>query len=721
MIPFVYPHFTMHKKNILLVEDELIIAESEKMKLQKYGYNVFIVNSGRKAIDIVTNKSDIDLILMDINLGSDMDGTETARIILGFVDIPIIFYSSYTSSDIVQKTDNITFYGYITKNTNITVLDATIKMAFKLFESKNKNKVYDKKYNRIVEGLKDEYFFYSHDTDGIFKYVSSSVKSILGYAPDEFMKHYATFFTDSIINQDCITYTNNCLQGIIQPSYNIEVLHKNGTFKYLKIKEYPIYDSNNNVVSVDGIAQDVTEFIKIQQQLSFSEEKHRLIISMLPEIIWQLDNNGKLIYASDSSYKIFGYDYKDVLNKSFTDFFLNEEIPKAKEIFFNAMNGIKHQVVELNGLKKNGKIFPLEICVIPIVVDKKVIGVQGIARDITERRNSEYALKESEEKFKKIFQNVNGGIFVADADTGMLLDANANAVILTGYSLEKLKSMHQSDLHPPDLREDAKKLFEKHSKINANRIEHWIQTADGIVIPVIIRATGSFKHQGKNLHVGIFYDNTERKKSENKIKTLLNEKQMLLQETHHRIKNNMSILRSIFEIESDMHDKHPDCKKILQDSSSRVMSMMTLYDYLYKTEIENEMSVQLYLYQLVEKIKVIHKHFPIKIETHFDDIYLKSSIMSKIGIIINELFTNSFKYAFNNKYDCNIFISLKKYDNIITLIFSDNGIGLPSTFSFENSNSFGMRLIKMLVSENKGKVEAENQSLGSKFIINIPV
>ncbi|MGE5499858.1 MAG: response regulator, partial [Syntrophothermus sp.] len=133
------------KKTILLVEDEEILAVSGEMFLRKYGYNVITAECGEAAIEIFRKNPMIDLILMDIDLGDGMDGTEAAKTILKERHIPIVFLSSHTEQEIVEKTEKITSYGYVVKNSGITVLDESIKMAFKLFEA------YEKLNNELTE------------------------------------------------------------------------------------------------------------------------------------------------------------------------------------------------------------------------------------------------------------------------------------------------------------------------------------------------------------------------------------------------------------------------------------------------------------------------------------------------------------------------------------------------------------------------------------------
>jgi len=125
----------MNKKTILLVEDEIIIAITTKIILENYGYIVIVVNTGEDAIKTIKNIPNIQLLLIDIDLGKGLDGIETAEIILKNYDIPIIFRSSHIEQDIIEKIKNIkkiTSYSYITKNSNNVDLDISIKMAFKL-------------------------------------------------------------------------------------------------------------------------------------------------------------------------------------------------------------------------------------------------------------------------------------------------------------------------------------------------------------------------------------------------------------------------------------------------------------------------------------------------------------------------------------------------------------------------------------------------------------
>lgn len=179
-------------KHILIVEDDLIIAVMGQRQLQEKGYQITHVTSGEEVVEFVFNTNvTIDLILMDIDLGHGMPGTEAAKIILEQKDIPILFLSSHTEPEVVQTTENITSYGYVVKGSGLTILDASIKMAFKLFEAKLKQKQKEielfysqEKFHKIFQTSPAAISITSLP-DGIFLEVNKSFERIFGYTKEE--------------------------------------------------------------------------------------------------------------------------------------------------------------------------------------------------------------------------------------------------------------------------------------------------------------------------------------------------------------------------------------------------------------------------------------------------------------------------------------------------------------------------------------------------------
>lgn len=138
------------KKTILLVEDEIIIAMSEKAALEKYGYNVIMANTSEESFTIFGERMDIDLVLLDIDLGEALDGTGVAKKILLARDIPIVFLSNQTEPELVRKIEQTTSYGYVVKNSGITIIDASIKMALRLFDANSRIRENELKLRHVV-------------------------------------------------------------------------------------------------------------------------------------------------------------------------------------------------------------------------------------------------------------------------------------------------------------------------------------------------------------------------------------------------------------------------------------------------------------------------------------------------------------------------------------------------------------------------------------------
>ena len=156
----------------------------------------------------------------------------------------------------------------------------------------------EEKYRRLVENLKEEYFFYSHDSDGVFKYISPSIINILGYSQKEFLGHYSEYLTDDPINNEVIKHTDLSIMGIQQPAYEVEIYHKNGSVKRLEVLEVPILNSKGQVIAIEGIAHDITEsrniFIDMQRKTRELEEINtamRVLLKQSAEAKQELEEN----------------------------------------------------------------------------------------------------------------------------------------------------------------------------------------------------------------------------------------------------------------------------------------------------------------------------------------------------------------------------------------------------------------------------------------------
>jgi PAS domain S-box-containing protein len=221
---------------------------------------------------------------------------------------------------------------------------------------------------------------------------------------------------------------------------------------------------------------------------------------------------------------------------------------------------------------------------------------------------------------------------------------------------------------------------------------------------------------------GIVQDITDKKRSEDKITDLLQEKELLLRETHHRVKNNMGLIHSLLTLQAGSY-KGGDPRSILDDAAGRVRSMMLLYDRLYRSEQFDDLNARSILVPLIADIVQLFPEVPaVRLEEKIDDIILGAKTISTLGIIINELITNSMKYAFLGRKSGLIRITASRIGSEVYISYQDDGVGIQDTTGFQNSTGssnstgFGMQLIKLLVQQLEGTIQLD-RSAGTRFQI----
>ena len=188
----------------------------------------------------------------------------------------------------------------------------------------------------------------------------------------------------------------------------------------------------------------------------------------------------------------------------------------------------------------------------------------------------------------------------------------------------------------------------------------------------------------------------EHKNAELTIKRQLNEKEIILKEVNHRIKNNFSSISSLLSMQADSLS-NPEALAALQDAIGRVNSMYVLYENLLLSDDYQFTSVKDYLENLIDSIiSIFPPNLNLKVEKIIDDFDLDTKRLIPVGIIVNEILTNTMKYAFEGRDSGNIQLTVKVNDNLVTLIIQDNGKGLPEGFDINKQTGFGLMLVTML-------------------------
>ena len=369
--------------------------------------------------------------------------------------------------------------------------------------------------------------------------------------------------------------------------------------------------------------------------------------------------------------------------------------------------------------KKNGIPIYLEVYFTPIQLGNER-QFQCLAIDITERKRAEQAVKESEANLNSLINNRDESIWSIDRNYRYI---NFNAYFKNdyrkAYGVVLEMGMHALDILTPELCGFWKEKYDKalagqrevfEFAEHIGDVDHSFQVSlnpimtDGWVAGVSALSA----------------DITDRKRAEEKLQNLLQEKELILKEVHHRIKNNMGAVMGMLMIQQ-AKIKDDISKQILIDSANRIKTMEVLYNKLYLSDNKAALSIKSYLPSLVnEIIKLFRIMKPVRTEIQLEDIILDPRVLSSLGIIINELLTNAIKHAFPGRDDGVIVITASGNEGLVILVFQDNGIGMPDAAAHEAQSGFGLLLINSLVQQIKGTLTVE-RNMGTRFIIKFPV
>ena len=334
------------------------------------------------------------------------------------------------------------------------------------------------------------------------------------------------------------------------------------------------------------------------------------------------------------------------------------------------------------------------------------IQVKAITQKIRLREKS---LHDSELQFRTMIETLPLAIHLTGENGAVTEYVNPAMVQLFGYTKEDIPSMD----------EWLSLAFSDGNRREKQSVELDFTCKDGTIKQV---SWGFIDMGEKKYSYGL--DLTARKLAEEKTFSLLAEKDMLLKEVHHRIKNNMTTIKGLLAMQIDS-ESQVSVIQSLREAESRVQSMIILYDRLYCTDNYQELSVKDYLEPLVGEIigsyKTANKtDFDIQLERHIDDFILNVRLLSPLGVIVNEILSNSLKHAFTGKEKGLISIWVSVEDTIVSVRIQDDGKGMPDSVAMEQTGGFGLQLAGMLAQQMHGNLRIESEA-GTLFILEFHV
>lgn len=491
----------------------------------------------------------------------------------------------------------------------------------------------------------------------------------------------------------------------------------NGNLVYREIYLDPIYNEKGSVSEVSCIAHDITEQRLYERQSAERNAKLQAIFNSSTHMIWTVDkrlaltsyNQNFFDRVKNNQYAFHDLEGKPVIGKS--------NIGHNSDIWLDnyklAFEG-KSRHFELKTKALDGSEWYTEVFLEPVYSPSgEVTEVSGIAHDVTEKRNAEIIIRQNDERNRAFL----------DAMPDLLLRVNSDGVILFIHQKEggELKT-------PPHLllNKNIDAIYPEISKAVIDKIHQAIKT----------NTIQTYEHEMENNSTKVFYEAriarinnsevilvvrniTDSKLASVRMEASLREKEVLLKEIHHRVKNNLQVISSILNLQSS-YLKDQQIIQILKECQNRIKSMAFIHESLYQNKDFTNINFKDYLSHLISNL---HNSFNINsslvsMEMECEDILLNLDISIPCGLILNELISNALKYAFPNNRKGKIIVSVAKQTDHIFMSVEDNGVGLPSDLDIKQAESLGLQLVDALIEQINGKIEIKSSPNGTKFIFS---
>jgi len=340
---------------------------------------------------------------------------------------------------------------------------------------------------------------------------------------------------------------------------------------------------------------------------------------------------------------------------------------------------------------------------------------EALQIEIYEREKAEEIIRISEEKYRTLFENAQAGIFRIALWSGEILDANQRFAEIFGYrKREEIQGLFITEFYT-DIT-DGKKIVDILRK-EENIIQLRLKMRRKDSSDIWVESSSHLDSDDETVE-GILIDITERKKAEERIAEALREKEILLREIHHRVKNNMQVIVSL----TRLHGKTINDSKmseIFKEIQNRITAMSLIHETLYRSESLSQISLKNYVPMLANNLSRVYRgNGGIEIKIDVGEVWLGIDHAVPFGLVINELLSNSFKYAFENRSRGEIRIYARSSsDNEIEMVISDNGKGIPNDVDFRQTDTLGLKLVTGLVEvQLNGHIELKNNN-GTEFTI----
>lgn len=494
--------------------------------------------------------------------------------------------------------------------------------------------------------------------------------------------------------------------GEIIDHYETKRVTKQGTTIDISLIISPIRDVDGKIIGASSIARDITYEKMAKKALAKTEAQLTLVTSNMADIICQANNDGSYIYISPSVKSVLGYEPLELVGKSMYDFIHPDDVGAVTSCMTDAVAKCITQSSQYRYRKADGSYIWLETMGTPLFnKEGEVSGFVCNSRDITQQKNADDALRESEEKYRTLIESASDFISVMDYN-GLFLLVNK-------------RGANRFNMEPPEiLGKSLREFFPESADKQLELIKKVFSTGEGleVEIPITFHGTGLWysisiqplfgsENKVQNVQV-IARDITDIKETQIKLEQALKDKDMLMKEIYHRVKNNLMVISSLLNLQS-RYIEDEEAKGIFKESQNRAHSMAIIHERLYRSSDLKKIDFGDYIRTLANDL--YHTYVPdpgrVNLQINVDEVMMDINTSIPLGLIINELLSNSMKHGFPDDTKGDIIVDFHKIDDDFILEVRDTGIGIPEDMDIYNTGSLGMQLVTSLTQQISGELE----------------
>jgi PAS domain S-box-containing protein len=435
-------------------------------------------------------------------------------------------------------------------------------------------------------------------------------------------------------------------------------------------------------------------------------------------IIQKLD--GTIVFWNSGAEALYGWSRTEAVGRKSHEL-LQSELPQPFVAIQAALLEHGHWTGEFLQRCRNGSpIWVASHWILHRNAAGEPVSVVKVNNNITELKRVSEALRGSEASARSLFENASQGILTVTPG-GRIANANAMVQTLFGYSHDELEGSPVEMLLPERLRQKhagyrAAFAQHPHARPMGQGMDLVARRKDGVEFPVEISLSYVPEPHG-GLTMAFISDITARRQANRRLEAALAEKTVLLKEVHHRVKNNLAVIAGLLGMQADaLADER--AKVALGESQQRVLSMALIHEYLYATEHLDRVNFGEYVEQLANELRTTYamESDLVEMVIRAENIDLPVHRAIPAGLILNELLSNALKYAFPDGRSGAIHVSFSQWESgELSLVVSDNGVGMPEDFDWRNSNSLGLRIVRILTKQIDGTLALDRAGEGTRF------